>query len=544
MHAESVPSSPPAGTISGPTPTTTSTNQSDPRAALRRRSSRRPSLPPPSPSSASFSPFAGLADPAFAPMLNSSPPLEFASSAAYSFSVGGSSGAVDDDDAETVTNSVTGSSQDLAALLPQLQKYLVQQQQQQQQQLQQMQGTARPVRRVSFDLPQEQLADFDHLGGGSDGTWTSVVGNALKSGLKAYILATGVKGTVAFLAAFARRRSLQHALSTVLQSESVRRTSNAVGAFTFAYKLITTLPLAASSPIESRLRRINATSAFLGGAVAGLAVFLESAANRKFVMDQLAVRSLHAVFLSGAASATSFSKARYAAAKMDVGLLAVVGAVLMYAFAVEPKLLPESVYSVMKRIVGIPEDILNLGRATVQANPVTLDAMSDAITRHGGRNMATSLVTARQFFYYSLTAARDASHVTLDGSTLAVLPALPCSVVHAHDASCTAFSMGSGIGAFTAAVPVVASVSVVPSILGSSPAVDAPGASYSHSDRRGKSEDPAAAEYVGGCWNCSDGGCGDKRRDGCCDDEICHRRGRFGPPFAKGVGSRRRQRMK
>ncbi|KAI8903203.1 hypothetical protein EDD86DRAFT_215583 [Gorgonomyces haynaldii] len=269
-----------------------------------------------------------------------------------------------------------------------------------------------------------------------------VVVHALKGSARAYALGFLLKGGITFLIRLVRvlqrKMSLGQALLLVFEKAS-HRFGLMVGTFALLWKLINNM-------LELKRKKRSKLNGAIAGAVAGLAVLVETRENRITVAQQFSMRAVQAGYNS--LHARELIRIPHG----DALMFALACGSIMYAYVVYPHTIPREYYSWMVQIAGCPKECLQLNRENIhrwlkgnkeaslskwlqvlqklKAKPEAVEAFTNYVHKHNG-----------------------------------TIPMTPCAGLHPTEMSCVKYNLDLLKSVYLAITPVYLSLNSVPLLL-------------------------------------------------------------------------------
>ncbi|ORZ29746.1 hypothetical protein BCR44DRAFT_149986 [Catenaria anguillulae PL171] len=266
----------------------------------------------------------------------------------------------------------------------------------------------------------------------------------LRRSLRSFILAFGVKAGITLVLRLLRgrlralRRLPSILLATTLRNKDALRIGSLFGLFTFLFHgTIKLLPL---SPLSSALQ--PRAKAFVAGAIASLAILVESPDNRLMWCQQFTMRAMQASY-NGLKHRDLFHF------PLGDSLLFVVScAQIMFAYTHYPTTLPKDFLSFMIKVARIPA-------RTLAANAV--------ITRGG--ELPVEEIASLAAIAGAKRGMDPASVAAIKGTNPVGLTMLPCHFLHPETGSCTVYCGMLSKHVFSLIFPVYFTLHAVPTLL-------------------------------------------------------------------------------
>lgn len=225
-----------------------------------------------------------------------------------------------------------------------------------------------------------------------------------------------------------------------------QRFAKMIASFSLTWKLI-------SNFLHFKTKKNLKRNGALAGAIAGLAVLIESPENRVAIAQQFSMRALQ-----GAKNALKQRKL-FSMPHGDTLLFSLAVASIMYAYTMHPETIPRECmhfltvdYNWIVQHGRVPKVIVELNRENTKGHqagyfPANIEGLKAAMVK----THATPENTKRLFDYI------DANN--------GIAPNLPCSAIHARENSCIKYQAGVWYKTFLEMSPVYFSLNAVPTLL-------------------------------------------------------------------------------
>ncbi|KNE56968.1 hypothetical protein AMAG_17981 [Allomyces macrogynus ATCC 38327] len=262
--------------------------------------------------------------------------------------------------------------------------------------------------------------------------------------LRAFLLAFGVKSGIALLLklfALARGKGKKSFFRSILEVTVLNRDAGRFGLlfglFTFLFHT-TVRGIHAIPELSKQPRRVQG---MIAGAVAGLAVLVETKGNRLMFAQQLSMRALQAGY-------NSLKYHNLFHFPFGDSLLFIAScAQILFSYIFYPDTLPKEFYAFMIKMAQIPPNVLGANRIVCRAEET------------GGIDLPGLLAWA----------AKRKSTTPENLAAIAASPAhldmLPCCFLHPHSNSCSWYCGSLAKNVFTSIFPVYLTLHVMPTLI-------------------------------------------------------------------------------
>ncbi|KAJ3272813.1 hypothetical protein HDV01_005241 [Terramyces sp. JEL0728] len=261
---------------------------------------------------------------------------------------------------------------------------------------------------------------------------------ASRSFFVAFLLRGGVSFIIRLIAVFRGRTTVFSALKASMGFET-QRFAKMIASFSLTWKLI-------SNILHFKTKKNLKRNGAFAGAIAGLAVLIESPENRVAIAQQFSMRALQ-----GAKNALK-QRNLFSMPHGDTLLFSLAVASIMYAYTMHPETIPREYYSWIVQHGRVPKVIVELNRENTKGNqagyfPANIEALKAALVK----THATPENTKSLFEYIK--------------ENNGIAPHLPCSAIHARENSCVKYQAGVWYKTFLEMSPVYFSLNAVPTLL-------------------------------------------------------------------------------
>ncbi|KAI8393947.1 uncharacterized protein BYT42DRAFT_487758 [Radiomyces spectabilis] len=213
-----------------------------------------------------------------------------------------------------------------------------------------------------------------------------LIQHAVHGGVRAFLLAYGVRGGVNFclylLRVIRKRAPLGRILKASFKNLDAIRFGAMFGSFAFLWKLV-------NNGMRLARDKDDRLNGLVAGAVAGLSILFEKEDRRVNIAQQLLVRN------------------------GDALLFGLTCAQVMYGYTMQPHTLPSDFYGFMLKAARCPKEALLLNAKNVRGLPLSQEEVLATIMKH--RPTAHALQVAKQVPAFPVATPCETLHPWIDG---------------------------------------------------------------------------------------------------------------------------------
>ncbi|KAJ3359993.1 hypothetical protein HDU91_004755 [Kappamyces sp. JEL0680] len=270
-------------------------------------------------------------------------------------------------------------------------------------------------------------------------SWIDILSHSLKGGLRSFTISYLLRGGVNFLirlfSVFRKKSSLKVAFLQSFFGIETRRFAGMIGVFSFLFKLI-------SNGLFYSRKEHSKRNGAIAGAIAGLAVLIETPENRITISQQFFMRAMQA------GKNALKQRQLFSFPHGDTFLFSLAVASIMYAYTMWPATIPKAYYSWIVQHGRVPKAMVELNRAnTFTHERLDLDQLVGSVARfHPTIENQERLVK-----YY------EQHH--------GLLPSIPCCALHPQSNRCSWYCCSVWFKTFLDMLPVYGALNVIPLVV-------------------------------------------------------------------------------
>jgi hypothetical protein len=233
------------------------------------------------------------------------------------------------------------------------------------------------------------------------------------------------------------RISLFQAFTSSIGKETIQF-SQMIGMFSFLWKLV-------SNCLHFGTNSYSKRNGAIAGAIAGLALLIETPENRVTIAQQFFMRSMQA-------GKNALKQRRlFSFTHGDTLLFSVAVASIMYAYTMHPSTIPREYYSWIVQHGRVPKVMLELNRSNTVAVNRGIQKVDVNQVTHALKTIKATPENVQKTFDYI--------------KKYGYMPHVPCSCVHGRETSCTIYCVSVWYRTFIDMVPVYLSLNAVPTLV-------------------------------------------------------------------------------
>ncbi|KAI1315480.1 hypothetical protein EDD11_000712 [Mortierella claussenii] len=253
---------------------------------------------------------------------------------------------------------------------------------------------------------------------------------AIRSGGVSYGAKALVNLCLGMLKVMNGKVSLGRVLKDSFVGNDAVRFGSFFGMFSFLWKLVNN-GLKLYRGVDDRI------NGAIAGAIAGLAILIESHERRVTFAQQMFIRSMQGVYNAGK------YRGQFSFRHGDALMFAIGSAQIMYAYTMYPDTIPKEFLGFMVKTARVPAEALALNRATVRGFPVDVKQIRELVDRHRPTELALRAVS----------------------SMSETVNPIPCEVLHPWIDSCRQNNLERFVQVTKEIFPVYATLNFVPLVL-------------------------------------------------------------------------------
>jgi hypothetical protein len=273
-------------------------------------------------------------------------------------------------------------------------------------------------------------------------TWNSfneILLHSLKGGGRSFVISFLLRGGVNFVirlfTIFKRKIGSREAFLRSFFGIETTRFASMIGLFSFLFKAI-------SNSLYFISKKHSKRHGAVAGAIAGLAVLVESPENRVSISQQFFMRAMQA-------GKNALKQRRLLSFPHgDTMLFSVAVASIMYAYTMYPDTIPRAYYSWIVQHGRVPKPIVELNRLNSLSKPkLRLDNLLSTVEK------------------LHITDSNKAQLIEFYDKHHGFLPNIPCSAIHPQSSSCGYYCLSVCFKTFLDMIPVYGALNVIPLVV-------------------------------------------------------------------------------
>lgn len=258
--------------------------------------------------------------------------------------------------------------------------------------------------------------------------------HAYKGGIKAFILAFGVRAGVTLCLQLLRvvrgKQAITTAFKNAVGNGDARRFASVIGGYAFLWKGIANL-------MRVERKKDDRLNSAVAGGIASIALIFEKKDTRVAIAQQMFVRALQALYNAGK------SRDYVDFPNGDVLLFSLTCAQVMYAYVMNPDSMPPAYNKFMLDTAMVPKESLELVRNQTRGGPIVPSAMVATLTKYSPTQHALEVLN-------SISPNEQV---------------LPCEVIHPDIDGCLPNNIGRWFAVFKMWLPIYSSLHFIPTII-------------------------------------------------------------------------------
>ncbi|KAG0367968.1 hypothetical protein BGZ54_002913 [Gamsiella multidivaricata] len=265
-------------------------------------------------------------------------------------------------------------------------------------------------------------------------TYEGVLKHAFLGAIRSFGVSYGTKALVnlclGMLKLMNGKGSFGRIVADAFTGRDAVRFGSFFGMFSFLWKL-------ANNGLKLYRGKDDRINGAIAGAIAGLAILIESHERRVTFAQQMFIRSMQGVYNAGK------HRGQFSFRHGDALLFALGSAQVMYAYTMHPDTIPREFFGFMLKTARVPEEALAFNRTRVRGFPLDLKQVRELIGRYRPTDLAIQTVSTMS--------------ETCD--------ALPCAVLHPWIDSCMTNDIERFVQVTKGIFPVYATLNFVPLVV-------------------------------------------------------------------------------
>ncbi|KAG0332329.1 hypothetical protein BG004_001299 [Podila humilis] len=262
------------------------------------------------------------------------------------------------------------------------------------------------------------------------GVLTHAVLGAVRSGGVSYAMKALVNLLLGMLKLMNGKAAFGPIFKDAFFGADAMRFGSFFGVFSFLWKFV-------NNGLKLHRGKDDRLNGAIAGAVAGLAILIESHERRVTFAQQMLIRSLQGVYNAGK------HRGLFSFRHGDAALFAIACGQVMYAYTMQPDSIPKEYLKFMINTARVPPEALAFNRARVRGFPVDVSQVQALVKRFKGTPKALETVA-------NLTEFTDI---------------IPCAVLHPSYDSCRATNAERFVQVTKNILPVYATLNFVPLLI-------------------------------------------------------------------------------
>ncbi|KAI8901798.1 hypothetical protein BC833DRAFT_576188 [Globomyces pollinis-pini] len=273
-------------------------------------------------------------------------------------------------------------------------------------------------------------------------SYSSILIHSIKGSSRSFLISFLLRGGVSFIVrlilVYRKKSTLLVALRNSMGLET-QRFASMIATFSFLWKFV-------SNSLYYHFGTISKVHGAIAGAIAGLAVLIETKPNRITIAQQFSMRSLQGI--------KNALKQRnlFSFPHGDTFLFSIAVASIMYAYTMRPDTIPKSYYNWVVQHGRVPKVMVELNRQNTRQHQLGYH-QADL----GAIEKALTVVNAPVSSLHKVL-----EYIKRNGGTM---PNVPCAALHAKESSCTKYCTSVFGLTFLDMIPVYMSLNTVPLLL-------------------------------------------------------------------------------
>ncbi|KAG0051187.1 hypothetical protein BGZ83_004008 [Gryganskiella cystojenkinii] len=260
-----------------------------------------------------------------------------------------------------------------------------------------------------------------------EGVLKHAVLGAVRSGSVSYGMKAIVNLCLGMIKLMKGRSSFASIFKDAFMGQDAIRMGTFFGLFSFLWKFV-------NNGLKLYRGTDDRVNGAIAGAIAGLALFVESPERRVTFAQQMFVRSMQGVYNAGK------YRGQFSFRHGDAVLFALGSAQVMYAFLMHPDTIPKEFFGFMSKTCRITAEMLAFNRSIVRGFPVDLAAIRTMVDKYQPTARTLEVVATMS----------EHAHV------------LPCATVHPGKDSCSMNNLELFVSVIKTIFPVYATLNFVP----------------------------------------------------------------------------------